>query len=319
MVKILEISRFTSQSKKLQNDNNTVLSPYSVLSAKIVTLISCIKMYDDELLVSASNSSQQASPASQDENVGNETSEFPKSKNEGAPTTSKQTAASTSSASSFFNFKLNPNNNNKLSAATSIDDIVDSYYQKFNQQQNSATIISPFEASADNSKDDRNAAIKKASTILHNDPQLIQQLGTIITKRAVQNRDAIRKGVISFSKSTAYLTSQLSRGPLSDHDIKWLEVGLVANQPSPIRDSLFKIEEVLVDVGKTLEGIEAASERYALAKKRREMLVEQRDKLLRIAASRQKTKRSESPTPQSQPQSQSQQETTTTTEKQPEE
>ena len=135
---------------------------------------------------------------------------------------------------------------------------------------------------------------------LVNDPELFQQLGSVITKRAVQNKESVRKGVISFSKSTAYLTSELSKGPLSDHDIKWMEVGLMINQqPSPIRDSLFKVQEVLVDVGKALEGIEAASQRYVVAKKRREMLVEQRDKLLRIASARQNNKkREESPVPE---------------------
>ena len=53
-------------------------------------------------------------------------------------------------------------------------------------------------------------------------PALIAKLGDVIQRRSVGNRDAVKKGVMTFSKSVAYLSSQLSKGPLSDHDIKWL-------------------------------------------------------------------------------------------------
>ena len=223
-------------------------------------------MYDDELLTN----SQQASPASVDES--SDIKDFPSSSSSSSPKNQQQQQNQSSSSSK--------------SKLASVDEILEKYHQKYH---------SP---SSTTSKDQQ-----QNQQLLDNDPELFQQLGSVITKRAVHNKESVRKGVISFSKSTAYLTSELSKGPLSDHDIKWMEVGLMINQqPSPIRDSLFKVQEVLVDVGKALEGIEAASQRYAVAKKRREMLVEQRDKLLRIAASRQNNKntkqnREESPVP----------------------
>ena len=230
-------------------------------------------MYDDELVTS----SQQASPAaSPSEDVSATSSgsmvdskDFPKS-----TAAMDKTALEASKHSSSSSTK---SSSSKLPGNSSVDDILTKYYEKYSSSSSfSSSVAAPATEQQNQSQNNKKNII--------NDPQLFHQLSSVITKRAVQNREAVRKGVISFSKSTAYLTSQLSKGPLSDHDIKWMEVGLVANQPSPIRDSMFKIEEVLVDVGKTLEGIEAASERYAVAKKRREMLVEQRDKLLRIAA-----------------------------------
>jgi hypothetical protein len=55
---------------------------------------------------------------------------------------------------------------------------------------------------------------------------------------------------------------------------------------SPLRDALFRIGEGLIDVGRALEAVEAGATRLAVARARREMLVEQRDKLLRVAAAR---------------------------------
>ena len=184
---------------------------------------------------------------------------------------------SSSSSSSPKQQQNQSSSSSSKSKLPSVDEILEKYHQK------------------------HSSSSSQQQQQLVNDPELFQQLGSVITKRAVQNKESVRKGVISFSKSTAYLTSELSKGPLSDHDIKWMEVGLMINQqPSPIRDSLFKVQEVLVDVGKALEGIEAASQRYVVAKKRREMLVEQRDKLLRIASARQQNnkKREESPVPE---------------------
>ena len=53
---------------------------------------------------------------------------------------------------------------------------------------------------------------------------------------------------------------------------------------SPLRDGLFQVGESLLAVGAALEAVEAAAARLTLAKRRRAMLVEQRDRLLKAAA-----------------------------------
>lgn len=165
------------------------------------------------------------------------------------------------------------------------------------------------------SKDD----VIRAGAEAH-DIQLLRQLGDTVQRQAAQNRVAVQ-GVAKFAQSVHFLSEKLARGPTSESGIKKLEIGLttqivppppsgapqaaseesetqqqqqqqqtqtqaVLSVASPLRENFVRVGEALFDIARLLEQIEAQSGRALVARRRREMLMGQRERLLQIASKR---------------------------------